>query len=148
MWVGDGRKQTNFSGGVKNTTVSLNLILACFSSIVSCPSTNLYEANGSRNSTRVHFFTLLSRVVARRGLREDFSLLDLFWLEDREPEAESKECSMYPPLQKEKAPGIESLTLSFLGLSSSLFQQADFNNQEQGSKCLKQWPYLKRDNNA
>lgn len=91
-------------------------------------STNLYEANGSRNSTRLHFFTLLSRVVARRGLREDFSLLDLFWLEDREPEAENRECSMDLPLQKEKDYVNDSAPGAFLGLSSSLFQQADFNN--------------------
>lgn len=56
---------------------------------------NLYEANGSRNSTRLLFFTLLSRVVARRGLREDFSLPGLVWLEDREAETETKEPFIY-----------------------------------------------------
>lgn len=115
MWVGEGRKQINFWVVVKNITISLILILAYFSLIVNCPSTNLYEANGSRNSTQLLFFTLLSRVVARRGLREDFSLLDLFWLEDREAEAETKESSMYLSLQKEKALGAERLRTVFLG---------------------------------
>lgn len=87
-------------------------------------------------------------MVARRGLREDFSLLDLFWLEDWEAEAETKEFSMYLSLQNEKTLGETIKNTVFLRFTQH-FKLASkvlllFSNKlistarRQGGKYLKQ----------
>ena len=68
-------------------------------------------------------------MVARRGLREDLSLLVLFWLEDQEAEAKTKESSMYLSLHKEKAPGAEQSRMQFfLGSSSTPKEHLEYSS--------------------